>query len=910
MPLLMVMTVSLIVCSCFFFESSNDPEVEIVKYDPVYDGFLIINPAGQIAEVSLGSSLENVPAKETPSMKVFLDYPFSIEEHEVTCGEYKAYMKTDCSERDLPITDITYYDAVLFANEKSKAERMDTAYTYNSMEYDGEGHCIWLENIAFDAGVNAYRLPTEAEWVYAASKDFSPAQSWHAGNSSLKLNKVCSAGRNGNLLCDMAGNAMEWVNDWLGYFRDTTILNYVGAPDGGGIGERVVKGGSFRNDMSAINLYSRGDIYTVTSSTRAAYVGFRLAVGAIKSPAWMDNDGNAVSSGVNLVANASLMHSLLGTYKVKLAFRNDVTGNLAYVSYAAGGQDVVQIRDTMNVYHPVISPDGKKVAFCTGLEGVGGKSQLYVRDLNASGSNLVKLNVESAVIPRWRVTDNGDTVIVYVDDAGNNKTDADFLSHSTWQVKFQQGKFGTPEKLFDGAYHGGVSSDNHLAVTGARLMRVHKVVDKVNVDTVWYGGEQACNVSLAPDDTRRTVFLDFGGELGRKFVGMSYDVHERLLVVDSLGLLVQSVAAPSGYAFDHSEWVKHPFNAGVNTDPVVATLTNANGAHEKIVLVNLKDSSITPLVEGQELWHPDIWTSHQIVDGGNLNLDSAGVYLTPASDEYQARFRIKMELFWKNLDETEVILVGSSRMERGVNPDLFPEWNMLNFGVMGPCWGRDFYFAKNYVLNHSGNLKSIVIGLDIDAWRDSLEYLDKVIHTPGYVYDAAHNFWKDGVPDNFVDVVLETYDAPYSLRLAFSDRGNFKVPSDSWGSPVVVDDSIVNGGRKEYLDHVLSEIEYLIDECEKRKIHLVGTIFPQNPGFKKTGSLGIYGIQRSVAEKMIEKLKTLDQASRYFHLFDENKMGDHDYSDKMASDLQHLSALGAKQLTVRLDSLLKTLDLR
>ena len=185
-----------------------------------------------------------------------------------------------------------------------------------------------------------------------------------------------------------------------------------------------------------------------------------------------------------------------------LAFRNDISGNLAYINYNDGTLSVTEIEDTLEVYHPDISPDGKHVAFCTRFEGIAGESRLYVRDLNANGSNLVKLDVPSAAIPRWRVV-NGDTVIVYVTDAGNNKDETAFAATSTWQVKFANGKFGVPEKLFDGAYHGGISEDNKLAVTGARVLRAlladpaSDITQKSN-PAIWYNNEQACNVNGLP----------------------------------------------------------------------------------------------------------------------------------------------------------------------------------------------------------------------------------------------------------------------------------------------------------------------------------------------------------------------------------------------------------------------------
>ena len=219
-----------------------------------------------------------------------------------------------------------------------------------------------------------------------------------------------------------------------------------------------------------------------------------------------------------------------------------MTKNLAYVDFRRSSPRVVEIKDSLNVFHPDISPNGKLVAFSTGQEGVSGKSALYVRNLDAEGSNRVKLDVASAAIPRWRVLENGDTVIVYVTDAANNKEESSFKKTSTWQVKFANGKFGKPTKLFDGGFHGGISDDERLTVTGARLLRARmaskgSTITSKAVDSLWYNGEQACNVSLNKT-SKRTLFLDFAGETGKKFVGTKYRTHERLLIADSTGKLV------------------------------------------------------------------------------------------------------------------------------------------------------------------------------------------------------------------------------------------------------------------------------------------------------------------------------------------------------------------------------------
>ena len=869
-------------------------------------GMIRVKAAGEI--VSLGTNEASARANERPVMQAAFDYDFSIGKHEVTCSEFNELMQPStglsvvCENGNLPAADLTYYDAVLFANARSKAEHVDTAYTYVKASFDAEMHCTSLEGFAYHPEVAGYRLPTEAEWVYVASLDWNVKKGWLSENSDYQSHEVCSIKVPENSPCDMIGNVMEWVNDWLGYFRDTTVQNYVGAPDGNAVGQRVVKGGSFRNAKNSVTQYSRGDVYTVTSATRANYVGFRLAYGPIVNATWLNSSGNAVVSRVVSLANSSTIRSLTGTYRTKLAFRNDVSGNLAFVDYSGGTNSAVEINDTLDVYHPEISPDGQKVAFSTGYEGVAGKSALYVRDLNAKGSNLVKLDVESAAIPRWRVLANGDTVIVYVTDAGNNKEESSFKEASTWQVKFADGKFGEPEKLFDGAFHGGISDDNTLAVTGARLLRAR--VESEN--EIWYNGEQACNVSLSRDSSKRTLFLDFGSKTGRAFVGVNYGTHERLLLADAQGNLIQSVAAPAGYSFDHSEWV----SGGSNL--VVVTLANVEGAHKKIAVVNLADSSVVELMEGDELWHPCLWQhkSASLGEGDLLNLDSAGVYLSENHEIEQARFRIKLELFWKSLDSIKVFFAGSSRMEMGVYPDFYPEWGMFNFGVTGIDPKRDFYFVKNYALNHLRNLKALAFSVDLDGWRGSENHLALVLSSGvGYAYDANHDFWKDGLPAGFIEAVENGFPAEEEEVVSFSPRGGLQPFTNGWtfNGIEVLADSVYNETQMANLNKRIEELKEIVEIASERNIYVIGILFPQAPQYQNTGAYGLYGLQRSVAKEIIAQLNAFAEENPYFILMDENKMGNHDYTDDMAQNRDHLSHAGARQMTARVDSVLRTL---
>ena len=884
--------------------SGNSSKIE-VEEDSLA-GMLRIKAVGET--VLLGTNEVTAKVNERPSMKARFDYDFSMGRTEVTCAEFNDLMTAKglslSCEASVPATNITYYDAVLFANERSKSEGFDTAYTYSRAVFDSEGHCTNLEGFAYRPEEDAYRLPTEAEWILVAKANWNVSGAWTSENSDYKLHPVCEKADSSSQVCDIAGNAMEWVNDWLGKFRDTTVTNFVGAPDGGALGQRIVKGGSYRNSAESITLYSRGDVYTVTSSTRADYVGFRLAFGAIPGATWMRNDGKVASSRVVPLASSAAMRSLFQTYKAKLAFRDENSGNLAYIDYSSGNLSVHEIEDSLDVHHPEISPDGKYVAFCTGLEGVSEKSELYVRDLNATGSNLVKLEVESAAIPRWRVLESGDTVIVYVTDAGSNKEESAFKSASTWQVPFANGKFGKPQKLFDGAYHGGISADNALAVTGAKFLRA-RVSGR---DTVWYGGEQACNASLAKDRSKRTLFLDFGGKTGREYAGVNYGTHERLLVVDSVGNLVQTLAAPAGYSFDHSEWVS-------NGNFAVATLTNANGAHTKIVLVNLTDGSLVELVEGDELWHPTLWIS-EIQSSADTSVgehlfepDSAGVYFVEGQDWPHEALGYKMNLMWKYANQVEILCVGSSRTEDGIVANKIQSGFALNMGHSGNDMNASLFVAENYGVNHLKKLKTIVVSLDFDLWRFETDYSDLIfLNTPGYIYDKNHSFWKDEDMADFSQIVEAV--SPFSTIAAVAygeSMGWLGNESVEWGAPLVESDTNWSVTESYALDWNLERLENFVKEMDRLQINVVGVIFPQNPRYRETGSWGRYGPQRSAAEKYIESVKALAGRVSRFAVLDENRNGNHDYTDQMALNTDHLSAKGAEQLTARLDSLLKTL---
>ena len=109
----------------------------------------------------------------------------------------------------------------------------------------------------------------------------------------------------------------------------------------------------------------------------------------------------------------------------------------------------------------------------------------------------------------------------------------------------------------------------------------------------------------------------------------------------------------------------------------------------------------------------------------------------------------------------------------------------------------------------------------------------------------------------------------------------------------------------QYYKKNLEALKRLIGLAKLHDVNVVGIVFPQSPGYRKTGSFGRYGIRRSEADSLLNELKDLENVYGNFRFMDENKMGQHDYPDSLAYNQDHLLNEAAAIMVPRIENVLK-----
>ena len=286
---------------------ANNADTSFKKYDQVIPGsdvkFTMVPIPGGTFLMGSASSDAAKEDDETPQKEIKIS-PFWMAEKEVTFEEYLTFFADESVSRNSKVDAVTR-PSIPYVDPSAAVGGDDQTYpAINIKQFGALMYCRWLYK---KTGI-FYRIPSEAEWEYAAragSKTIYPFgddikalgdYAWYNGNSSDSLRHGKQKKPNAWGLYDMLGNAQEWVLD---QYQEDYYSTLDKAVDPIRVPEAkhplLVRGGSYKSDASELRVanrissdleWSKSDPQIPKSkwwSTDAPFVGFRV-IRPVKQP--------------------------------------------------------------------------------------------------------------------------------------------------------------------------------------------------------------------------------------------------------------------------------------------------------------------------------------------------------------------------------------------------------------------------------------------------------------------------------------------------------------------------------------------------------------------------------------------------------------------------------------------------
>jgi formylglycine-generating enzyme required for sulfatase activity len=250
--------------------------------------------------IPIGSFSMGQDGVATPVHTVNITRPYYLGKFEVTQKEWQTIMGGVPSPAygagdNYPVYYISWYSTLVYCNKRSIAEGLSPCYTIDgSSNPDIWGSiplsrsAVW-DAVICDFNAKGYRLPTEAEWEYAARYNDNRTYPW--GNSS-PTSSLCNyasnvaastevgsyiLGNNALEICDLAGNVSEWTWDWMDTYPSTSQTD----PTGPSTTKftRIQRGGGWSYPSGDIRsaVRSADDPFDISAGSSPSVYGFRVA---------------------------------------------------------------------------------------------------------------------------------------------------------------------------------------------------------------------------------------------------------------------------------------------------------------------------------------------------------------------------------------------------------------------------------------------------------------------------------------------------------------------------------------------------------------------------------------------------------------------------------------------------------